>query len=493
MAFVLTMMFIALSLASPGALPDFMVYLHLNLVLGVLASLALLSDVNEVGFSVIKQPVFGVGLIPAVALSVLFSTWPGHIFVMLGLFVPILFTYFFVALSCKTMSQLKITAAVLALTGMFVMAHGLLAIRNNDVLSPYLLVENHVLLRIQGIGVIADPNDLAQVLIISIPLLWLRWQKGKFFTNTLFTLIPALILAAGVYFTHSRGGTVGLLAIVFFGFKDKLGTVKSGILAGIATVGLLASGISGGRGMNQDDGNRLSLWHRGLELVREHPVFGVGMGNYGMFTDHGLTAHNSFILCMAELGSIGYFLWLGIIVLSWMSLGRIMRMSKVAPPVDEAEPVNQLSFHASHPARNPWLAMSQSNQPLMATGGSGLVMPNMPAYDRPEKKLVSPPRMAAWQQSINETEAVSASDLAHAARVVRVAAVGLLVTSFFLSRAFSISFYIVFGLAAAVEIMYWRAHPDYVQSTKWLYARVISIMIGTVVGLYLFMRFHGLH
>jgi putative inorganic carbon (HCO3(-)) transporter len=47
-------------------------------------------------------------------------------------------------------------------------------------------------------------------------------------------------------------------------------------------------------------------------MLRTKPLFGVG---YGAFTDHHeRTAHNSFVLCFSELGLIGYFIWLAMIV-----------------------------------------------------------------------------------------------------------------------------------------------------------------------------------
>ena len=60
----------------------------------------------------------------------------------------------------------------------------------------------------------------------------------------------------------------------------------------------------------QDESNagRLDAWSAGLGMFRQQPFFGVG---YNMFTDHNeITAHNSFVLCFAELGLFGYFIWL---------------------------------------------------------------------------------------------------------------------------------------------------------------------------------------
>ena len=56
---------------------------------------------------------------------------------------------------------------------------------------------------------------------------------------------------------------------------------------------------------------RLVLWNAGLEITREHPIVGVGPGNYTVFLAEyaphlvGLGAHNSVIDLMAETGYVG--------------------------------------------------------------------------------------------------------------------------------------------------------------------------------------------
>ena len=68
-----------------------------------------------------------------------------------------------------------------------------------------------------------------------------------------------------------------------------------------------------------------------MQLLRSNPLFGVGYGN---FTEHfQLTAHNSFVLCFSELGLIGYFFWVGLIVLVFRELTQAAALS--APDSEE--------------------------------------------------------------------------------------------------------------------------------------------------------------
>jgi O-antigen ligase len=56
-------------------------------------------------------------------------------------------------------------------------------------------------------------------------------------------------------------------------------------------------------------------------MFRSSPVLGVGFQN---FTDrHDLTAHNSFVLCFAELGAVGYFFWLALLVVAILQLEQV--------------------------------------------------------------------------------------------------------------------------------------------------------------------------
>src|SRR5262249_32375039 len=64
---------------------------------------------------------------------------------------------------------------------------------------------------------------------------------------------------------------------------------------------------------------RVDAWYEGLHMFLSHPVFGVGAGNFTEYND--LTAHNSFVLVLAETGFVGYMLWLAFVGYGfWMML-----------------------------------------------------------------------------------------------------------------------------------------------------------------------------
>ena len=65
----------------------------------------------------------------------------------------------------------------------------------------------------------------------------------------------------------------------------------------------------------------MDAWYEGLTYLMWKPLFGIGKGQFVELNI--LTAHNSFVLAFAELGLIGYFVWLSILVLTALSLWRI--------------------------------------------------------------------------------------------------------------------------------------------------------------------------
>ena len=77
------------------------------------------------------------------------------------------------------------------------------------------------------------------------------------------------------------------------------------------------------------------LWGEGLEILRAHPLFGVGLGNMHDFTDEYLTAHTSVVVCAAELGLFGLYFW------SMFLFPTVRDALMIASPakVSEGEPV----------------------------------------------------------------------------------------------------------------------------------------------------------
>lgn len=493
MAFVLTLLYIAITLVSPGALPTAIASLHISIIVGMLVILTLPFDMSGSKLEQRPETYLGFGLLVATCLSMLATGWFGGTIASFLDFAPILITFYFVAITCHNLTRIRILVFVMVAVAFYIFSQGLIAEHTGNFTSPYLETENILdtsVFRYRGMGVVSDPNDLAQVFVALIPLLWLRWKKGSHFSNFLFTIIPAVILAVGVYFTHSRGGAIALVAVVMFGFKDKLGVVGSGILAAISLVAMLVLGIAGGRGIGEDDGGRVAAWATGLETMKTHPILGIGPGNFVNYNPTGHTAHNSFILAMTELGFVGYFFWMGMIVCSWSGLSQIIR-AKLAKTVPE----KKSSFPNRMPSPIPERISSSPLGLVQASAGAAGMMTHSiakPSFQFPEKKFNRPGGNSAsipmYMENLASKAEPDVDELAYAARIIRIAFVGLLTAAFFLSRTYAVTLYIMLGMAVAVIKMPAKPFPSDFPS---LAKKTVAACFFSVIFLYLFVRLHG--
>ncbi len=56
------------------------------------------------------------------------------------------------------------------------------------------------------------------------------------------------------------------------------------------------------------------MWSAGLQSLKHSPVWGIGFRNFD--TINVKAAHSAFVQCFAELGIVGYVLWLGLLLLT---------------------------------------------------------------------------------------------------------------------------------------------------------------------------------
>lgn len=129
--------------------------------------------------------------------------------------------------------------------------------------------------------------------------------------NIACVLLPVGVLLFGVFLTHSRGALLALLAVAVAAARRRIGTVPALFVAGGLFVAASALHFTGGREISADAGaDRTGLWGVGLQMLKSHPLFGVGFGN---FADQcggcGHTAHNSIVVCAGELGLFGLYFW----------------------------------------------------------------------------------------------------------------------------------------------------------------------------------------
>lgn len=195
---------------------------------------------------------------------------------------------------------------------------------------PYLDRSGGHLWRMRSFGFLNDPNDFAQMLVTTLPLLMVFRRPGRRLRNFFVIWLPVAAMLFAIYSSHSRGALLGLVSLFFFIIKERLGPIKTIFLLVAGMVGAMALNFTGGRAYTADEGSaggRIDAWAQGLSMLKSNPLFGVGYGHFTEFNSH--TAHNSFVLCFAELGLVGYFVWLGMLVVAFKQLNVALQLTKL--------------------------------------------------------------------------------------------------------------------------------------------------------------------
>src|SRR5690606_12239582 len=92
--------------------------------------------------------------------------------------------------------------------------------------------------RVRGVGILNDPNDFSQAVVMAMPMLWWLYRAGRRARNLIVVGAPAGLMAYAVFLSNSRGALLGMASLLFFGVRSVLGTAKTVMLLG--TMGALA-------------------------------------------------------------------------------------------------------------------------------------------------------------------------------------------------------------------------------------------------------------
>src|SRR5579859_1783645 len=271
MGFVLTIIYIVVTIISPDQFgKEWANYHALTYLAGITVLASLPSMTNYRYWKSSVQTFLLIGLVVSIALSQLAHGWLGGVLESLRIFLPSAAVFFFIVVNVTTIRRLKIVTlaavasclfvAVEALCGYYAGFRGDIFILQTNIYSVHDEAIGQ-LTRIRGAGFLSDPNDLAQILLIALPLVFFAWRRGRAVANFFLVLVPAGLLLWTTYLTHSRGGLIALAAVSLLAARKKLGTAPSLVLATGLIFVMLALDFTGGRGISAADGtDRLEAW-----------------------------------------------------------------------------------------------------------------------------------------------------------------------------------------------------------------------------------------
>ena len=327
-------------------------------LLALAASVALYSSTRHPSrrLSQIRQPTFKlmIALLVLMIVGVPFSLWQGHsaMFVLKGYLPNVLF-FVLVATSVRSIRDVEWYAMV-NLYG---------ALTYATVVSLFFSVGGDG--RLGGL-VYYDANDFGLVMVCTIPFAVYFLGKGHKRSRRIAALIAMAMFLTSMVKTGSRGGFIGLIAVMLYvllRYRAIPGRVRLAVtVAGVALfLGFASSNYWTLMGTilhptsdynYTDNEGRVEVWKRGVGYMLHHPITGVGVAAYPMaeggsdlaqqLSAQGKgfkwsVAHNSFLETGAELGIPALLVFIAMIGVTGLALTRLSPRGKYAPWISRRE------------------------------------------------------------------------------------------------------------------------------------------------------------
>lgn len=331
--FPLMMIYLVLVLIRPQdypALTDAIPFPLQQIVLLLAAVTWLLSSRRMV--SAPQNLLIGLFLV-AMMLSVAVNGWISGALPVMRDFAPVALAFFLFANTAFTRSRVTATMAVFVLCACVLVLHGIGQVQTGLGWTEVGLSQGT---RIQYVGIFNDPNDLGLLFVTCFPMaVYLSSKGGLMGLRWLFWTAAAGLLVYGIYLTDSRGTVLALLLVfgVYVWMTRGLFIAASLGAIGLAVLMVLPSRMQELEVGEESAMDRVYSWYEGLHMFLAEPLLGVGKGAYTEL--YQLTAHNSIVLVLAEMGMVGLTLWLAFVGYCFWMTRKILDWR---PPSGDAPP-----------------------------------------------------------------------------------------------------------------------------------------------------------
>jgi hypothetical protein len=191
--------------------------------------------------------------------------------------------------------------------------------------------------RVRWRGQLDDPNELAVIIGALLPFVFMFGSKGSDADAThsgkrLLTLLLLglflLVSLWAVVLTQSRGGQVVVCIAIMSMLVRRYGWWA--VVAGaVMTAPLVALSWRSGAEAASSSTERAEILAEGLQLLKVHPVIGIGVAQFVKENPMSMAAHNSYLLIATELGVPGLLIWCGLV---WMTMKVPITIVRRPPP-----------------------------------------------------------------------------------------------------------------------------------------------------------------
>jgi O-antigen ligase len=197
-------------------------------------------------------------------------------------------------------------------------------------------------------GIFGNPNDFAWALAMAFPFVLALMLSAKKMVARAFWAVASIAMAIAVMQTMSRGGLIALavsstVTVWQYGVTGRRRYLLVLAVVGAATLFLVAAPegylrrVTSTVDWAQDETG--SAWGRkylfmvSVDTTLEHPLFGVGPGNFTIISGSWHGTHNTFTQFSSEAGIPAMLLYMALL---WSSLKKLKKVRKMTLETDEA-------------------------------------------------------------------------------------------------------------------------------------------------------------
>ncbi len=169
--------------------------------------------------------------------------------------------------------------------------------------------------RVRYLGVLQDPNELALAISIGLAFAFAFASRKRSPAGIALVVFSLAAIITCIYYTQSRGGQLVFLSVlgVYAVWRWRWKAIAAMTVMAIPALVVMTGGPERTDAAASVE-ERMEAGMTGYQLFMSSPIFGVGQGQFTQH--HHLTAHNAYVLALAETGLVGFLLWAAVLYIS---------------------------------------------------------------------------------------------------------------------------------------------------------------------------------
>ena len=297
-----------------------------------------------------RETALAVALISWAALTIPVSIWPGGSLAQLSdhLIKAVVF-FWLIATLVTSASRLRLFVWMLSLCSIPLALTAINNYRSGVFVTQAGSAVQRIAGYVGGSGLAGNPNDLALMLNLLLPITGVLFVVSRSPGARLATGLACLLSVAAVIATFSRAGfitlaAIGLLTVVAMARRGAVATalgivfllcvtlaiVPRSYYDRLATITNIEADVTGSAQGRWDD------WVLSINYVRDHPVTGAGLGqdllalNAARGRETWRSVHNAYLQAAVDLGLPGAALFVALLLASFQNARRVRRHAQRA-------------------------------------------------------------------------------------------------------------------------------------------------------------------